>query len=273
MPRLKVDERCERARKGTSAEKLARYARDRSPSVRQEVALNPHTPLPVLLELMEDRDRGVRFWALRNPSLPEDLIAHLARGSYEEKLGVAGNPSCPPELLYELAQDEAETIREAVAENPSCPVDLLRRLAEDEYWSVRATVALNPSCPRDLLFQIAKDKDPNVCWFITTRAPCPLELLEELAKDPRLKVRLAAATHPQAPVEWAVSIAREALSSPKWPFILYALGEKLMKHLDELPHDPELWLKMWGNANERGKALIEAHPFGKGVVLLARLGS
>lgn len=63
MGRLKVAERRAMAKRETSEEKLAKFAQDKSPRVRMAVALNPNTPLLVLLRLARDKNKDVRWEA------------------------------------------------------------------------------------------------------------------------------------------------------------------------------------------------------------------
>lgn len=74
------------------------------------------------------------------------------------KYGIAANPSCPPEVLVELAADEDNYMRRAVAENPSCPPWVLAKLVVNEDSWVSQKAAMNPSCPIAEVMRLVLDK-------------------------------------------------------------------------------------------------------------------
>ena len=108
------------------------------------------------------------------------------------KYSIPANPSCPPEVLAELATDEDTWMCRAVAGNPSCPPEALKQMAEDalcawshgmetlegDSWKKLKLCAGNPSCPPDLLAELAT-------YTHETRAENPSwqpETLEELVE-------------------------------------------------------------------------------------------
>jgi len=80
----------------------------------------------------------------------------------EEKQRLALDPSTPPEVLKQLAEDENVKVRAWVSENPSTPPEVLRQLAQDGASWVRMEVAENLNAPRDVLAQLAQDENANV---------------------------------------------------------------------------------------------------------------
>ena len=90
------------------------------PLIRRRIAENPSTPLPILLELLNDEHSEVR-------------------------LGVSFNPLVQRPILDELVHDSSVDVRYGLAENPTLPLDLIQELIEDEnpYVAQRARRTYN----------------------------------------------------------------------------------------------------------------------------------
>ncbi|MDO8144928.1 hypothetical protein [Isoptericola sp. 178] len=119
------------------------------------VAANPGAPAWMLTELArraismpetprEDGGSTLRDQILdavaRNPRTPVGTLRTLVVSG--EGVGVAANPSTPPDLLVALASDERWWAREAVAANPNTPTETLTRLAQDHDFEVRSAANL-----------------------------------------------------------------------------------------------------------------------------------
>ena len=83
----------------------------------------------------------------KNPLTPRSLLGEI----FEKHPGdsvVPMNPSAPPELLRQLAQDHSVFWRARVAMNPNTPADVLRELASDP--KVSGALYCNPGAPDEL---------------------------------------------------------------------------------------------------------------------------
>ena len=90
-------------------------------------------------------DRALRHQHLRTEILTPERARELLKGSIEDVRAVAYNPSCPPEILTELAKSRDESTRCGVGANPNTPPAVLDELAKDVQESVRLYVSLNPA--------------------------------------------------------------------------------------------------------------------------------
>ena len=95
----------------------------------------------------------------------------------------AGNESCSPQVLSELAHSDVDRIRLRVAENPCAPREVLELLATDKNPDVRVAVGTNPSTPFHIKCSLAFDEDTNVRLGIAMDMGAPLELLQRLTED------------------------------------------------------------------------------------------
>ena len=80
----------------------------------------------------------------------KDIIERWADVSRREnavsiKIDVTYDPSTPPSLLAQLANDEDERVRHGVADNPHTPPETLARLAKDKSEHVRWRIGRNTS--------------------------------------------------------------------------------------------------------------------------------
>jgi len=98
--------------------------------------------------------------AAKSAGTPWPVLMYLsASANGEIRLGVLGNPACPPAVLDvfqdgDLPRNMME--REAVGGNPAAPVRALQRLSWDSAWEVRRAVVRNPSCPPMVLRRLGQ---------------------------------------------------------------------------------------------------------------------
>jgi len=118
-------------------------------------------------------------WCLKHRQLAPELrqlvgvVPCVTRLEDYKRRCVAHDPSTPPEVLAQLAQDEVAGVRAHVAENPSTPPEVLGQLAEDEDDVVRGTVAENPSTPPEVLARFAYNPKPGVSAEVTQNPKAP----------------------------------------------------------------------------------------------------
>ena len=115
--------------------------------VLRTMAFNPNTPVPLLIQLLQNENSGVRIAAAVSPRLPKsEKVAYLKRASaspdFSERHLVAQDPDTPEELLKQLALDPITA--EDVARNPNTPTTILEMLANSktEWARMRAIDAL-----------------------------------------------------------------------------------------------------------------------------------
>lgn len=127
-------------------------------------------------------------------------------------LGLAGNPSAPPEALVRLAA--ANIDRTELARRRDLPARAAVILADDKDANLRSELAANPNLPAEVQIVLARDVDAQVrgrlaegAEYFTTvgvharRFPGPLsdDVYERLARDPEPKVRRALAFNRHLP--------------------------------------------------------------------------
>ena len=82
---------------------------------------------------------------------------------------VAGNPSCPPELLSELLA----LVPDAVLANPNAPAAVLAAGSRIDTRRLRTAVAANPATPAKQLQSLARDGDPEVVRAVLENPSTP----------------------------------------------------------------------------------------------------
>jgi len=143
--------------------------------VRECVAENASTPVPILEKLAEDKNVVVRCAVARHRNTPEHI-------------------------LEKLSTDVSYLVRKYVAENTNATVSLLEKLAKDKHSSVRYQVANNRNTPDSVLQKMHKDEDPTVRESVASHPNASVETLKKLADDRNSFVKNAVAVNPNAPI-------------------------------------------------------------------------
>lgn len=139
---------------------LAKLASDESGYVRWSAAENPSTPVKVLRELVRNADpnKGEDLNVLQgvasNPSTPVKLLEKLINPNMDKYVRneALRNPSIPAELLTKLAEEGDTDTREYVARHPNTPLDVVEKLffdPGDEHGSLKHYVGENPNVSFD----------------------------------------------------------------------------------------------------------------------------
>lgn len=89
--------------------------------------------------------RAARYERDRTEALTPERARELLNGSKEEREALAYNPTCPPEILSELAKSSDVSTRCGVAANPGTPPAVVDELAKDPSESVRYYSSFHPS--------------------------------------------------------------------------------------------------------------------------------
>ncbi len=155
---------------------------------------------------------------LPNPSCPIELLQQLASDERDYvREDVAKHPKCPPELFQQLATDHRSLIRRYVAGNLNSPTELLQQLATDEDEWVRKDTVQNPNCPLQALRQLANDNESHVRWCVAGNANCPGELLQQLVhNEDKWEMKKAVLEHPNCPVETLQKFATDSDENVRW---------------------------------------------------------
>ena len=110
----------------TSPKRLAELEKkEKISGVRNALAHNPSTPVPVLRELAKNVQKGsiIEYGLAANPSTPPEILADIFKtGGWLDdttRYCLAGNPSTPQGTLKKLAADEEGYIRELAKKNPN----------------------------------------------------------------------------------------------------------------------------------------------------------
>ena len=166
-------------------EQLASLAGNAHDMVRYCVAMDPACPPQVLQRLVTDTDPAVQEAAVRNRRMTDDLLRPFAQHSdIHIRLLIAGSDAVSGDTFAVLAQDKAESAREATAKNENCPPGVLAALAEDIDRSVRIGVAHNANCPPEVLAKLAADDAERVRYAVVCHPNSSADTLAVLAADP-----------------------------------------------------------------------------------------
>ncbi|GEM_PF-585909 len=136
---------------------------EKAKRIRWLMAVNPHTPAPVLEGLVDAGDP-----------------AHLER--------IAENPGASPVTLARLAFHPSEAVRAAVAENSRTPIEAVCMLANDECVDVRFRLAESYHLPLAILQVLCDDDNPFVAARArkTLRRICTADEVDDVRQFPSL---------------------------------------------------------------------------------------
>jgi len=152
---------------------LARLALHERADVRTAVAGNRAAPAAVLEYLVKDASKEVLYAIAGNQAVAPELLQRLSTRDGAWNMIMAGNPTCPAEVLVRLSQSRNIGTLLAVAANPKTPQATLARFWNEAdsicksaaasvvrgrnavsgraarlVGELRAVVAANPSSPR-----------------------------------------------------------------------------------------------------------------------------
>lgn len=134
------------ANAGTPPAIISRLAGHRNFEVRTGIAVNPNTPLELLLSLREPgKYTTLNDMLARNPQLSPALLQEMYKNGETGFVSLGLNPNCPPEIMREIARKGNEIDRAWLARNPNLPPDLVQQLAQDESKLVRDYLHSSPN--------------------------------------------------------------------------------------------------------------------------------
>lgn len=200
--------------------------------IRQAVAQHPKIPAQLLATLLDDpqvfqQREGNAQGLWPNLTLPPFSVLERRTGDDEEawaSLAAVSNPlarevlawqeETPDHLLRQYANDERESVREALLENPNLPASILNKLVDDPSPSVaEKAMSLLERAYRGYghqigLFKQAKNDRARAVVARSDRASA--STLQELALDPAAIVRAAVAENPNTPGAALSSLATDS---------------------------------------------------------------
>lgn len=135
----------------TSVTLLRQYAKSDDWGTRQSVAENPSTPGEFLRILASDQMAQVSSVALKNPNIPEDVIANQIEQDESEFVTLRFHTA--DENLLEAAVSNNRQMRISAALNLKTPLDVLLRLRCDSDLLVQFAAARNPKVPLEILLE------------------------------------------------------------------------------------------------------------------------
>lgn len=134
----------------TSSQIAGRLAALADWDVLRQVGIHPSLPPSACSRLAKAPFWGIRAAVAGNLSCPTDLLVQLSVDVPAVQFEVAGNPSTPPEVLARLSA-LSDPVAARAAANPSTPAHILDALAartDVPSWVTRAAAG-NPSCPTE----------------------------------------------------------------------------------------------------------------------------
>jgi len=141
-----------------------------------DLASNPSTPVDILEHFCNHRiNHSIRNAVASNPSTTLPLLEKLYKGSsYDVRRYIADNPNVSVELLRKMSESEPDITEDyygmcsAIAANEKTPSDILEKLSTSRNGYVRAYVAENPNTSLDVLRRmLINDKNYWVQYYIT----------------------------------------------------------------------------------------------------------
>lgn len=131
---------------GTPPAIISQLAGHKNFEVRTGIAVNPNTPIELLLSLREPgKYTTLNDTLARNPQLSTAVLRDMYKNGETGYVSLSLNPNCPPDIMREIARKGNEIDRAWLAKNPNLPPDLVKQLAQDESKLVRDYLQSNPN--------------------------------------------------------------------------------------------------------------------------------
>lgn len=125
---------------------LEKLAATSNEEIRWGAALNPHTPLEMLLKWRTVKQYStINEYLARNPNLPASVLREMYDNKEAGLAGIGLNPNCPSDLMGKIATHGSETDRAWLATNPNIDSQLMVRLENDPSLVVRSYLNMNPT--------------------------------------------------------------------------------------------------------------------------------
>lgn len=139
-------------------------------------------PSQIIDQLAGDRDAKVLKSLAANPALREaQLRTIVAAHGPRVAAKAASNPSCPPDLLIQLAQQTPPMHKalRRIAAHPNAPAEALLACLADE--QARRIAASHPALPAQTITQLLTDADTSVAAAAAANPTLPEAVVHDLA--------------------------------------------------------------------------------------------
>jgi hypothetical protein len=179
----------------TSLDPVRLLELSKTPQFSRLIAKRTNTPLDVRRALAKSRDMPTRAAVAKNHTTPLELLEQLcidpqwtvAKAIFGAKVRRSVAPS---RLMFErIAQHKRHTVRQTLAEFTHCPPDLLFELAQDPSVEVRAAVAENFNATPDMLTLLSKDPERAVLLGVVRHPNTPDDVLDAFVQHPDALIR------------------------------------------------------------------------------------
>ena len=165
----------------------------------QAIAVNPHTPIPILERLIQDERIEIHAAVGLNKNYPTEKLEKLVRGYSKSELADFIEATsdlneyyfdcCNIDLFYyDIALSYVDSCEQPftwfckeIAQNPFTPANILEKLARSRNIDTRADVASNSSTPLHVLEELALDNDEEVLFSLACNENISLEIINQLA--------------------------------------------------------------------------------------------
>ena len=165
----------------------------------QAIALNPHTPIPILEQLIQDDRIEVHAAVGLNKNYPTEKLEKLVRSYSKSELADFIEATsdlneyyfegCNIDLFYyDIALSHIDSCEQPftwfcgeIAQNHFTPANILAKLAHSRDIEVRADVASNSSTPLDILEELASDNNEEVLFSLACNENISSAILNQLA--------------------------------------------------------------------------------------------
>jgi len=175
-----------------------RLAADPIPGVRADLAANPVlVSEPILRGLGNDESADVRRSVAHNPSVPLDVLTHLADSI---RIGPSLLPrvtTATDEELRLLTASPSARVRILAAQRIALPADVFELLVTDGDIRVAKGIAPHPALSADRLWALAERHGPSLFRRLATNPHCDPDLLHHMARNATARrTYRAVAEHP-----------------------------------------------------------------------------
>jgi hypothetical protein len=207
-------------------------------TLRQAVAQNPHVPLEILEQLVEDPIDHVVRQVLKNPRTSLKILLQSKEFNQANKwrlrFVVAESLKTSVDVLSHLAEDDSEFVRYAISRNPNTPKEIAAQAGDPNYFQqllqigatgnnqkqlenlstsystkIRKAVAINPNTPRRVMEVFTQDRSYQVRRILARNKNAPDTVLETLASDRYSCVRVSVAANPKTPRTIRVELCQD----------------------------------------------------------------
>ena len=217
-------------------ELLRALSATKRPAVQQAVALNPNTPLQVLLRLADAfplalQNPALPLLLLENPNPIEQLprselrfVRHpetplllleqaISLNNEQVAMWVAQNPSLPPHILSGLAESPLHQVRQQIARHPKITHHLVEEWSQRQSLNAQITVALSPWATEEQLYRLADSESALLVEAIRQSDLLSNTLLRRMAVDGSRARRKIVAGLRYAPRDVLTKLAQDRAAS------------------------------------------------------------